>query len=278
MGGVVDYVKHRVGSKGLLNVASAVSRTYFGGAGAGVLSELARLSYRRQRPHIQLIQIQTQAGCNYTCSFCPVGKITLPGGRMSMELYEHVLAQLGDFRGELRPYLMNEPLLDKRIVELCRLARERTRARAITIQTNGSRLTREMAEELVRYATIIVNDYTEDNSVLARLRSYGIRSKNLILVDRDPHATLSNRAGNVPGRPVVRLRQFCVRPFTQVYVTSDGKLVLCCQDWKFEEVMGDLRQHTLAEIWNNERYRQLRTDLLSRNRTGLCSKCDFPGI
>lgn len=278
MSDVIEYVKQRIKAKGALNIASAISRSYLGGVGVGVLSDLALRSYNRGKaPEIQIIQIQTLSGCNYSCSFCPIGKTDLPSGRMSLELYEHILGQLGDFAGVIHPYLMNEPLLDKRIVQLCKLARERTRAK-LMIQTNGSRLTEELARALVQYATVVVNDYLEDSSVLERIRSYNIQSKNLILVDRDPHATLSNRAGNVPGRPVVHLDRFCIRPFTQVYITYDGRLVLCCQDWKFEEEMGDLKQNTLEEIWNNEKYRQLRANLLARNRSGLCSKCDFPGI
>jgi radical SAM protein with 4Fe4S-binding SPASM domain len=278
MSNVISYIRERRRSKGALNVLSALSRTYVAGAGAGLLSNLAWLSRRVsvRRAEFRLVAIETMSGCNYRCSFCPIGQIKLPSGRMSMELYLRILDQLRDFDGEIHPFLMNEPVLDKRIVEMCKLAKERTKARVV-IQTNGSRLTEEVCDDLTRYATVIVNDYTSDNSVIARLKMFRSADK-LILVDRSPDAVLSNRAGNVPERPVVKLDNFCVRPFEQLYIAHDGRVVLCCQDWSFEEIMGDATQSTLDEIWNGERYRQVRASLLRKDRVGLCAKCDFPGI
>jgi radical SAM protein with 4Fe4S-binding SPASM domain len=257
---------------------SGASRTYLGGVGTSMLSDTAwRLQKRRrQPPKFTMVAIETMTGCNYRCSFCPIGQIKMPSGRMSMELYEHILDQLTDFDGVIHPYMFNEPLLDRRIVEVCRLARERTRAE-VSIQTNGSKLTEELAEELTRYAKVIVNDYTRDNSVLNRVRGYRCRDR-LVLVDRNPDQTLTNRAGNLPIRPVVRLDQFCVRPFTELYIAHDGRVVLCCQDWSYQEVMGDVTKDSIEDIWHNERFAEFRESLLRRERIGLCARCDFPGI
>ncbi|GGK06741.1 hypothetical protein GCM10010123_40630 [Pilimelia anulata] len=273
---IARYIQQRVRGKGVLNVLSGVSRTYAGGAGTRALSEAARLRHRTRPPRYTMVAIETMSGCNYRCSFCPVGTMKMPTGRMPLALYEKLLDQLADFTGVLHPYLFNEPLLDRRLPELVRMAAERTRA-SISIQTNGSKLTPELAEELTRYATVVVNDYTTDNSVLDRLRRYPARPR-LVLVDRNPDATLTNRAGNVPNRPTVRLKQFCARPFTEFYVTHDGRAVLCCQDWGYREVMGDLNTETIEQVWHSERYAAVRARLLRRERTGLCAGCDFPGI
>jgi MoaA/NifB/PqqE/SkfB family radical SAM enzyme len=272
------YSYRRARSKGMLNLASAVSRTYFGGVGSTALANAAWLRERaaKRLPRFSVVQIETMSGCNYSCSFCPIGKVKLPSGRMSAELYERIIDQLSDFNGAIHPFLSNEPLLDKRIAEFCRLAAERTKA-SVLLQTNGSRLTEELTALLTQYATVVVNDYTRDKAVLRRVSSYGIR-RNLILLDRSPDEILTNRAGNVPGRPIVQLRSFCVRPFSQLYIAHNGLVVLCCQDWQHEEVMGDATCQTLDEIWNGERYRRVRANLLNRDRRGLCSKCDFPGV
>ena len=194
----------------------------------------------------------------------------------AMELYESLLDQLADFTGVIHPYLFNEPPLDRRLPAMVRMAKERTKA-SISIQTNGSKLTEELADELTRYATVVVNDYTTDLSVLEKVRRYPARPE-LVLVDRDPDATLTNRAGNVLGRPTVLLNQFCVRPFNEFYITQDGRVVLCCQDWSVQEVMGNVNDNTIEEIWNNEKYTARRESLLRKERTDLCAKCDFPGI
>lgn len=283
MSDIVAFVKQRVTSKGVFNILSTVSRVYFKGAGTNLLAEGARISQKmsKQPAKYSIVAIETQTGCNYRCSFCPIGKIPMPSGRMSMELYLSILDQLRDFDGVIHLYLFNEPLLDKRIVEMARLAKERTKAK-VELQTNGSRLTKELAEELTPYATLVVNEYRPDNEVLNKVKSFemkdNIMKDNIILVERNPNATLTNRAGNVPGRPIVYLNNYCVRPFTQLYIAHDGRVVLCCQDWSFEEIMGDVTKNTIDEIWNGEKYRQFRTSLLNKERIGLCTKCDFPGV
>jgi radical SAM protein with 4Fe4S-binding SPASM domain len=275
---IARYIKQRAQGKGMLNVLSAASRTYLHGTGTKVLSDAAWVKQKASRtpPMFGMIAIETMSGCNYRCSFCPIGTIKMPSGRMSMELYESLLDQLTDFTGVIHPYLFNEPLLDRRLPEMVRMAKERTKA-SISIQTNGSKLTEELADELTKYATVVVNDYTTDNAILAKVRQYPARPE-LVLVDRNPNATLTNRAGNVPDRPVVLLNQFCVRPFNEFYITQDGRAVLCCQDWSIQEVMGNVHENTIEEIWNNEAYTARREDLLRKERTGLCAKCDFPGI
>ncbi|MEU1756181.1 radical SAM/SPASM domain-containing protein [Micromonospora matsumotoense] len=275
---IAKYIKQRAQGKGVLNVLSGVSRTYFHGTGTKALSDAAWLKQKSSRtpPQFSMIAIETMSGCNYRCSFCPIGTIKMPSGRMSMELYESLLDQLADFTGVIHPYLFNEPLLDRRLPEMVRMAKERTKA-SISIQTNGSKLTEELADELTKYATVVVNDYTTDLSVLEKIRQYPARPE-LVLVDRDPDATLTNRAGNVLGRPTVLLNQFCVRPFNEFYITQDGRVVLCCQDWSVQEVMGNVNDNTIEEIWNNEKYTARRASLLRKERTDLCAKCDFPGI
>jgi radical SAM protein with 4Fe4S-binding SPASM domain len=275
---IAKYIQQRVQGKGVLNVLSGVSRTYLDGAGTKALSDAAWLKQKASRtpPKFTMVAIETMSGCNYRCSFCPIGTIKMPSGRMPMEMYENILEQLSDFTGVIHPYLFNEPLLDRRLPEMVRMAKERTQA-SISIQTNGSKLTEELADELTKYATVVVNDYTTDNSVLERVRQYPARPQ-LVLVDRNPDATLTNRAGNLPDRPTVLLDQFCVRPFNEFYITNSGRVVLCCQDWSIQETMGDLNDNTIEEIWNNDRYAEFRAALLRKERIGLCANCDFPGI
>lgn len=273
----LQYGLLRAREKGWLNILSAISRMYLKGLGVNILSALClRFLKKKKEYEFKIVQIQTLSGCNYSCGFCPIGKTKLPSGKMTMTLYMKIIDELKDFRGIIHPYLSNEPLLDKRIVELCRIAKEKTCA-SIIIQTNGSLLTKDLAAELSRYAFIIVNDYTENNEVIKKIKGYGIK-KNIILLDRNPRAILSNRAGNVPGMPEIQLNASCVRPFEQLYISFDGKVPLCCQDWKVEEVMGDLTFGSLKEVWENEKFSSVRQRLLRKERDGLCSKCDFPGV
>ena len=67
---------------------------------------------------------------------------------------------------------------------------------------------------------------------------------------------LQNRSGNVPGarRLAAPLPLGCPRPFQQMYINYRGEAILCCNDWRFEVVMGDTAASSLKEIWLNETY------------------------
>jgi MoaA/NifB/PqqE/SkfB family radical SAM enzyme len=258
------------------DLASLVMRRIGWGRGSMFLSNALRFRYKQRLPRLKAIQIETLGFCNYSCSFCPTNQIAMPKGRMPTELYEKILSQLADFDGEIRLYLRNEPLLDKRLEQFVRAARERTKA-TILLQTNGSLLTEAAAAKLTPWTRIVVNDYSADGSVRARIAPFADKY-GIVMIDRSSPKGLTNRAGNLPGSDETDLKAFCVRPFEQLYIAYDGRAVLCCQDWVLEEVMGDLTTQSVEEVWMSAAYVAKREALLRKERTGLCAKCDFPGV
>ena len=69
---------------------------------------------------------------------------------------------------------------------------------------------------------------------------------------------------------------FCVMPFTNMSVKANGDVVMCCYDLLGEEVMGNIYNSDLLSIWRSDRYRQLRKDVLAKNREalpGICQRC-----
>ena len=91
---------------------------------------------------------------------------------------------------------------------------------------------------------------------------------------------LINRAGNVPHsrRLDAPLPLGCERPFQQMYINYRGEAVLCCNDWRFEVIMGNTTETTLQDIWTNANYRAYRQNLQRQNRAmPLCSTCDYKG-
>jgi len=99
------------------------------------------------------VQIQTQAGCNGRCVFCPneeVLKSKLPHGKMRPELFESIIDQLA-----LTPprrislYLMNEPVNDKRLPDFVRYTSDRIPSATTLVTSNGTKLTEKRAEALI---------------------------------------------------------------------------------------------------------------------------------
>jgi len=67
----------------------------------------------------------------------------------------------------------------------------------------------------------------------------------------------------------------CKRPFNTAVITFDGKVVLCCVDYKRKMVMGDLHEESLYDIWNGMKFREVRRLFLSkrRNQIPACRNC-----
>lgn len=89
-------------------------------------------------------------------------------------------------------------------------------------------------------------------------------------------ANYSNRAGNLKSKVISEpLREFCLYPFVQMYIAYDGKALICSADYFHQEVVGDVRTTSLLEIWNSQRYREIRSKLFDGDRRGLlCERCD----
>jgi MoaA/NifB/PqqE/SkfB family radical SAM enzyme len=69
----------------------------------------------------------------------------------------------------------------------------------------------------------------------------------------------------------------CVLPFRDLTLLSDGKAVLCCQDWNEEHVVGDLNTQSLREIWHGPELIRVR-ELHLKARGGdvaICAKCNY---
>jgi radical SAM protein with 4Fe4S-binding SPASM domain len=67
----------------------------------------------------------------------------------------------------------------------------------------------------------------------------------------------------------------CKRPFNTAVITFDGKVVLCCVDYKRKMIMGDLHEQSLYKIWNGERFREVRKLFLLKKRGEVpaCRNC-----
>jgi len=70
----------------------------------------------------------------------------------------------------------------------------------------------------------------------------------------------------------------CTDIYRQAMVYWNGDVVPCCYDLEGEEIMGNLKDNTMEEIWNGEKYRYFRkrlkdSVLLSKKQPDLCKGC-----
>ncbi|WP_018686063.1 radical SAM/SPASM domain-containing protein [Actinokineospora enzanensis] len=66
----------------------------------------------------------------------------------------------------------------------------------------------------------------------------------------------------------------CLDPWLNVVIRADGTVVPCCADFTGQLVLGSLHQQSLAEIWNGQAARALRTaHATGTDLPELCARC-----
>ena len=74
----------------------------------------------------------------------------------------------------------------------------------------------------------------------------------------------------------IKNRYPCYHLWFSPAITWDGKVLLCCNDWNYFEVLGDINKESLSHIWHGDRLRELRRFHLkgTYNRIPLCERCN----
>ena len=256
------------------------------------------------------IQVQTCSWCNLKCKFCPNSYLDRPREAMDMAVYDRIIQELRDinFSGRFSPFLMNEPLLDNRLPALVHRARTALPKAHICIDTNGTLLTKEKLALLVDAGMnmIYVNCYSgkgqfDKLSKMVNEIGVGEGLVSLRIIDGETIGGFYNRGGNIQIptslrnnkklnliKPFVRQLKrrikyhvldykYCDQPFVQMFINYKGDVVLCCSDYKYEVVIGNILEDSIVDIWFNEKLAHYRKMLLAgkRNKLPLCKECDL---
>jgi MoaA/NifB/PqqE/SkfB family radical SAM enzyme len=261
------------------------------------------------------IQIQTIEFCNLKCDFCPNHYIIydriddkkkgIPYNKMSVEDYIKIVENLSrlDYCGRFSPYLMNEPLVDKkRIVEFIRIAREYLPDSFIQMDSNGTGLTSDWLGEMIEAGLnrIQLDDYFDDDYAIKMMDAsrphndnknfFGLISSNYNVTqakrgEKNKHThygpwTYWNRGGLVNVNPDIPVPQKdCRFPSTQMYIKWNGDALLCCCDWEYQVVHGNVLETSIEDVWINDSYEHYRNTLKKgrRDLLQMCRKCNKDG-
>lgn len=264
--------------------------------------EVVWRAYRLLRTSMpSAIEIETINRCNNECAFCPVNRHKDPRrpARMSDELLEKIARELHErqYKGLLALFSNNEPLMDKRIVDICWLFRNEVPHAYIYISTNGILLTSEIYTRLFDAGLdqMTINNYDDGLELIgpvkamagfmnsardSRIAGYVKKTK---IVMRKKNEILSNRAGCAPNKDENFDRSYtryssssCTLPFIQVVIRPSGQVSLCCQDALGMVTLGNVNNQSIRGIWNSQEFNDVRNRLskYGRKAVPLCSVCD----
>ncbi len=121
------------------------------------------------------------------------------------------------------------------------------------------KLGKEIGVDQVRYKTAQVYDYENDpNNLIPDIAKFSRYKKN---------TNGTNVAKN-------KNSNHCWKLWHSNVITFDGLVVPCCFDKDAMHRLGNLKNESFKEIWNNENYKQFRTQLMkSRKNIDICANC-----
>lgn len=237
-------------------------------------------------PMFSQVLLETRTDCNRKCKFCPQAHFTRRLKSMDWNVFTKVIDELSEmeFSGRVALYMTNEPLIEPRLMEMIKYARNKSARFFIDITTNGKNLSSKLLDEffLSGLDNININDYRSD-----RKSSPDKISKSLEKIIRDfksnPKVTynkrstvevLSNYAGTIKDSKRKLLSAFCNYPFRKLAISAEGNIILCCNDYTYKTNFGNVLSGNLSNIWNSEALNNYRNNLLNEIRDGICNGCD----
>src|SRR5512143_1599800 len=95
---------------------------------------------------VRRLHVELTNRCNFSCEFCPDGKVRRPRGSMAYPLLERILSDAKGVAVQVHFHIMGEPTLYPHLKEAVQLARDQGLAPSVT--TNGSHLSSDTAKDL----------------------------------------------------------------------------------------------------------------------------------
>lgn len=241
------------------------------------------------QPLFNHVEVETINRCNGGCSFCPVNRKDDPREKavMSDNLFKKIVDQLADVRyaGRFTTFSNNEPLLDDRIIEFNRYARERLPRARMHLFTNATLMTIEKFVALTEVLDeLIIDNYQQDLKLIKpceEIKRYcdehPILKNKVTIVLRKPNEILTSRGGDAPNRKelVEYNKDRCILPFKQIIIRPTGQISLCCNDALGRYTLGDVSKENLLDIWYGPKFSMVRKCLYEgRENWGNCKYCD----
>lgn len=196
---------------------------------------------------------------------------------MPEEVFLKILDDLEDmeYKGAIHPYLMAEPLTDLDIFKKILTIRRRFPSNTIFISTNGDHLSSDTMDCLIGAGItwIGVSQYDFSNKEIPELDK---KYKELVVTPLGKlRSSFYNRGGNINVASINK-NSSCGWVFEKAYINWKGDVILCCSDYKFEVVFGNVMKDTFENIYNSSKYNKYRVEHtnLKGKELPLCESCN----
>lgn len=119
-------------------------------------------------------------------------------------------------------------------------------------------------------------DYPKDKMGNPHQRYKGQRITRIADISQNHSGThkVTNQGGNSGAREP--LDQRCAKPFRDLFIRWDGNVAICCDDWRGQYKIANVRTLGLQGVWHHERFHAARVALYHKRRDAInvCSGCN----
>ncbi|MDD3292461.1 MAG: SPASM domain-containing protein [Methanocellales archaeon] len=256
------------------------------------------------------VNIELSSVCRKNCKFCGRRKLdreypekALQYGYMSLELMQKIAEQLPKSKILLQLHFNGESLEHPNLKESLQIFQNHIRC----LNTNGQLLLKKFDEIVENLDTITISiiegdqTWEEQYKILKEfLNKKGNRKPwvvirctgdipaeqrklyenlNCLIADRILHDPMGSY--NYTHPPVVPEHGICCEIMSKLVIDRFGVVRACARfDYDDENILGDINDETLLEIWNGERRQKLLQMHVDgrRNEISFCNRCKFFGI
>lgn len=211
--------------------------------------------------------------CNYArqhtrCPLHVAGQATILPARIVYDTLDFLAGY--NFAGRIAFHNYNEPLIDPRLFEFVRAARRQCPDSDIYICTNGYYLTQTLADELVEAGVTNMHISAYSKAEYERLSQIELTIPCNVKLMR-----LDERIDQYDA-PITDSTRPCHAPLSEIIVTREGYMSLCCLDWQRRYVLGSLHESGLGDLILSPAVQAIYQRLSSGDRClDFCRRCTW---
>lgn len=260
------------------------------------------------------VDIESSSTCNLKCDHCFRQYMDMHEKEfMEMDMYRKIIDECAKYKlFTLKFSMRGEPTLHPQIVEMVDYAKKKG-IKEVWVNTHGGQLTEKMAEGLIKagldcltisfdglgemYESIRIPLKYEEN--LDRIKMFmkvrdRLNSKKPIVkvqslwsaIKSNPEEYL-NVLGNIVDKVSYNLdfdykdihfepdpKYVCYRLWQRIAITSRGDVLKCPSDFEKDEVLGNVSQTSIKELWDKQQEEERQKHLKGRRLESVaCRKC-----
>ncbi|MFP5490947.1 MAG: radical SAM/SPASM domain-containing protein [Bacteriovoracia bacterium] len=235
-------------------------------------------------PELKMVEIEINHHCNRACSYCPNSVAErIEQGEMEPALFEKIMQQLVEinYKGSISYMFYNEPLLSKDLNRFVQMTRQYLPTNDIHLYTNGTLLTLDKFRALYKDGVtrfFVTKHEGVKNYVFDKVyEELNENEKFAVLFKSFRDLKLTNRGGAVKAGPPEPVQlTACFIPQFLAVITVLGNVLPCFEDFHEKNIMGNVGETHLRDIWMNQKFQNFRQSLKLglRHTQDPCDKCN----